>query len=496
MVLLSSYCPSNATPRCTRSSLTRTPGSSSSSSASAATRARNSKRSGASGHPRCFFPLQQQPWQQQHSGGRLWAQKRAPRSPTPTSRAFRSARCRACCVCCRVRVPPCVRSEAGATQPAHSWVAVLCVNAARTLRSCVGGERSARTPTDHAATSHTVSLCSYHYDKVSCMKGAYFAHVTFCYLVFLSGIGACECGCRSVRVHACTTGAHTHERACIHTQRRTVTLVVPCRAATHPNRSRDAPHSSAQVGARVDGQGVHHQHALGHRFALSGCSCVVLLAACVHHILACLMNPPTPHAHRTAPQPRRSSSTTAACRLPRSFPSSGSWAASASPGCSSSFMSCAWTAPRQRWCSSRLRPATARRQRTCRARSPRPRCVVVRVCVACRAGLRPRLHAGLPVAGLPGLLTACARPPPNHTHTRRPRWRPTRRLPSASSASRQLTASSCLSAGSTSQVCAWLGCVGGMRACSIAARLSLSRAPTHPSPVSSPAHRARPHLCV
>lgn len=34
---------------------------------------------------------------------------------------------------------------------------------------------------------------TYHYDKVSCMKGAYFAHVVFCYLVFLSGIFACKC---------------------------------------------------------------------------------------------------------------------------------------------------------------------------------------------------------------------------------------------------------------------------------------------------------------
>jgi hypothetical protein len=33
---------------------------------------------------------------------------------------------------------------------------------------------------------------TYVYDKVSCMKGAYFAHVVFCYLVFLSGIFCCE----------------------------------------------------------------------------------------------------------------------------------------------------------------------------------------------------------------------------------------------------------------------------------------------------------------
>jgi len=33
---------------------------------------------------------------------------------------------------------------------------------------------------------------TYHFDKISCMKGAYFAHVVFCYLVFLSGILCCE----------------------------------------------------------------------------------------------------------------------------------------------------------------------------------------------------------------------------------------------------------------------------------------------------------------
>lgn len=33
---------------------------------------------------------------------------------------------------------------------------------------------------------------TYVFDKVSCMKGAYFAHVVFCYLVFLSGIFCCE----------------------------------------------------------------------------------------------------------------------------------------------------------------------------------------------------------------------------------------------------------------------------------------------------------------
>ncbi|KAF6260707.1 hypothetical protein COO60DRAFT_1700173 [Scenedesmus sp. NREL 46B-D3] len=31
---------------------------------------------------------------------------------------------------------------------------------------------------------------TYHYDKISCMKGAYFAHVVFCYLVMLTGAGA------------------------------------------------------------------------------------------------------------------------------------------------------------------------------------------------------------------------------------------------------------------------------------------------------------------
>lgn len=31
---------------------------------------------------------------------------------------------------------------------------------------------------------------TYHFDKVSCMRGAYFAHVTFAYLVFLTGIAA------------------------------------------------------------------------------------------------------------------------------------------------------------------------------------------------------------------------------------------------------------------------------------------------------------------
>jgi hypothetical protein len=34
---------------------------------------------------------------------------------------------------------------------------------------------------------------TYHYDKVSCMAGAYWAHVVFCQLVFCSGILACEC---------------------------------------------------------------------------------------------------------------------------------------------------------------------------------------------------------------------------------------------------------------------------------------------------------------
>jgi hypothetical protein len=31
---------------------------------------------------------------------------------------------------------------------------------------------------------------TYHFDKVSCMRGAYFAHVTFAYLMFLAGIAA------------------------------------------------------------------------------------------------------------------------------------------------------------------------------------------------------------------------------------------------------------------------------------------------------------------
>uniref|UniRef100_A0A383W6A7 Transmembrane protein n=1 Tax=Tetradesmus obliquus TaxID=3088 RepID=A0A383W6A7_TETOB len=31
---------------------------------------------------------------------------------------------------------------------------------------------------------------TYHYDKISCMKGAYFAHVVFCYFVMLTGVGA------------------------------------------------------------------------------------------------------------------------------------------------------------------------------------------------------------------------------------------------------------------------------------------------------------------
>lgn len=29
---------------------------------------------------------------------------------------------------------------------------------------------------------------TYHLDKISCMKGAYYAHVTFCYLMFLAGL--------------------------------------------------------------------------------------------------------------------------------------------------------------------------------------------------------------------------------------------------------------------------------------------------------------------
>eukprot|EP00878_Enallax_costatus_P035426 GHUV01039495.1.p1 GENE.GHUV01039495.1~~GHUV01039495.1.p1 ORF type:complete len:117 (-),score=2.87 GHUV01039495.1:330-680(-) len=43
--------------------------------------------------------------------------------------------------------------------------------------------------TDPLNTLHNPYL-TYHYDKVSCMRGAYFAHATFAYLVFLTGIAA------------------------------------------------------------------------------------------------------------------------------------------------------------------------------------------------------------------------------------------------------------------------------------------------------------------
>lgn len=59
---------------------------------------------------------------------------------------------------------------------------------------------------------------TYHYDKVSCMRGAWFAHVIFCYLVFLSGIFCCECLGQATKQQCCCrfTGCyeeHTEESA-------------------------------------------------------------------------------------------------------------------------------------------------------------------------------------------------------------------------------------------------------------------------------------------